>query len=254
MNQKLDKIEELNMEIRKCERCRLYKTRKNVLCGEGNLDAKLMFVAQAPGKKEDEEGRMFIGPSGKVLDKFLEETDINRKEIYMTNLIKCFLPKYRKPKKDEIKACSVYLDKEIEIIDPKILIPLGHHATKYLFEKYRLKLPSKEYSHVVYGRLFIAGERKIFPVQHPAALLYNPALEGIMMENYHKLKVLLTDCRWYFMCPLKQFYGEGKLDREWIELYCKGDWEGCMRYKMEERGKPHPDNMLPDGSVDESLK
>ncbi len=99
-------INELNREIRECNKCRLYKTRTNAICGEGKLDAKLMLIAQAPGEKEDKYGTMFIGPSGKILNELLESAGIKRKEVYMTNLIKCMLPNYRKPKQDEIKTCS----------------------------------------------------------------------------------------------------------------------------------------------------
>ena len=85
----------------------------------GARTARLIIVAQAPGVNEDREGKMFIGPSGKILDEILKEVNINRREIYMTNLIKCMLPKYRKPKQDEIEICSDYLDKEIELINPR---------------------------------------------------------------------------------------------------------------------------------------
>ncbi len=86
-------MEKLNKSIKKCKRCRLFKTRTNVLCGEGNILARIMLIAQAPGKNEDKEGRMFIGPSGKVLDELLNSAKITRSDIYMTNLIKCMLPK-----------------------------------------------------------------------------------------------------------------------------------------------------------------
>ena len=119
-------IKRLNEEIRACNKCRLFETRITALSGEGNLNARLMLIAQAPGENEDQEGIMFIGPSGKVLNELLQISDVDRKEIYMTNLVKCMLPKYRKPKQDEIDICSSYLDREIELIDPKILVPLGH--------------------------------------------------------------------------------------------------------------------------------
>ena len=248
-------IEDLNEKIRKCKKCRLWKTRTHVLRGEGNINAELMLVAQARGENEDQESRMFIGPSGKVLDELLRESDINRKEIYMTNLIKCMLPQYRKPKQDEIKACSQYLDKEIKLIDPAIISALGYYATRYIFEKYGIPMPeSKPEFPKICGKLFLYGGKKIFPLPHPAALLYNDSLREEMINNYRKLKVLLIDCKWFPVCPMKKFYEEGKLDKKWIDLYCKGDWESCVRYQMEERGKLHPDWMLPDGNVDKELR
>jgi DNA polymerase len=110
-----------------------------------------MLIAQAPGEHEDREDRMFIGPSGKILDELLTTVDIQRREIYMTNLIKCMLPKNRNPKSDEIASCSPYLDREIELIDPKILASLGYYATRYILEKYGVPLPPKPEFREVYG-------------------------------------------------------------------------------------------------------
>ena len=247
-------IQELNTEIKKCNKCRLSDTRMHALCGEGDLDAKLMLIAQAPGENEDREEIMFIGPSGKVLDELLRTSNVGREELYMTNLIKCMLPKYRKPKQDEIDMCSDYLDEEIELINPEILVPLGHYATSYIFKKYFLPLPSKQEFYIIYGKLFLTGNRKILPLQHPAAMLYHPHIKDEMTKNYHKLNVLLNDCKWYPSCPMKRFYEEGRLDRKWVELYCKGDWESCIRYKMEMNGEWHVDWMLPDGTIDEKLR
>jgi len=172
----------------------------------------------------------------------------------MTNLIKCMLPKYRKPKQDEIEACSSYLDKEIELINPKVLVPLGYYAIRYIFQKYKIQVPSKVEFPKVFGKLFLAENRKILPLAHPASCLYNPSLKEDLIKSYRKLQVLSRDCKWYPVCPMKKFYEEGKLDKRWIELYCKGDWKSCIRYQMEEEGRFHPDYMLPDGSLDKKLQ
>ena len=247
-------IRELNEKIKNCNRCRLSKTRTHALTGEGNLNARIMLIAQAPGEKEDKNGKMFIGPSGKVLDRLLRISGVKRKDIYMTNLIKCILPNYRKPKQDEIEICSSYLDMEIELIQPEVLVPLGHYSTRYVLKKYNVSLPSPQEFYKVYGKVFLSNNKKILPLQHPAALLYNPSLEEIMIKNYHKLKVLSEDCKWFEVCPMKEFYEKGLLDRKWVELYCKGDWENCIRYQMEERGEMHEDWLLPDGSIDKCLQ
>lgn len=247
------KIEDLNKKIKNCTKCRLSETRKHVLCSEGNHDAKIMLVAQAPGVKEDEEDRMFIGPSGKVLDELLELSDISRDDLYMTNLIKCMLPNYRDPKQDEINACSIYLEEEIELVNPTFLVPLGYFATKYLLEKYRIDIPIKKDFYKIYGKLILSKDYKILPLQHPAAVVYNPDLKKVLLNNYHKLQVVSKECKWYDVCPMKTYYEEGLLDKKWIELYCKGDWESCIRYYMEESGKPHPDYMLPDGTLNKKL-
>ena len=247
-------IYELNKQIKECKRCRLSQTRTNAICGEGNLNAKIMLIAQAPGEKEDKAGRMFVGPSGKVLDELLNKAGIKRDEIYMTNLIKCMLPEYRKPKQDEIKACSYYLEEEIKLINPKVLVPLGYYATYYIFQRYEILPPSKKEFSKVFGKLSLAEDKKILPLPHPATCFYNPEFKQDLIKSYRKLKILLKDCKWYPVCPMRKFYEEGKLDKKWIELYCKGDWESCVRYQMEEEGKFHPDWMLPDGSLNEELK
>jgi len=248
------KIGELNRMIKNCKKCRLSETRTNTICGEGNLNAKIMLIAQAPGEKEDREGRMFIGPSGKVLDELLRSAGISRQEIYMTNLIKCMLPKYRRPKEDEIKACSYYLDEEIKLINPKVLVPLGYYATHYIFQKYDIQLPANSEFHSVYGKLVLVGDTKLLPLPHPATLLYNPEFKEDLIKKYKKLRVLSKDCKWYPVCPMRRFYEKGLLGKRWVELYCKGDWESCIRYQMEEVGEPHPDWMLPDGRLDEELR
>lgn len=186
-------IEDLNEEIRRCNKCRLAETRTNAVCGEGNLHAKLVLIAQAPGENEDREERMFIGPSGKALNELLRMVHIDRKEIYMTNLIKCMLPKYRRPKSDEIEICSQYLDREIQLINPRILASLGYYATRYIFEKYAIPLPSKPEFHEVYGKVLEAGDKEILPLQHPAAVLYDSSIKEKLVRDYRKMRVLLTN-------------------------------------------------------------
>lgn len=188
-----DLIDDLNQEIRRCNKCKLAETRTNALCGEGSLRAKLILIAQAPGENEDREGRMFIGPSGKVLDEILGIIHIDRKEIYMTNLIKCMLPKNRRPRSEEIENCSQYLDREIEVINPRMLASLGYYATRYVFEKYAIALPSKLEFPGVCGKVLKAGDKEIVPLQHPAALLYNSSIKGEMVRDYSKMRTVFTN-------------------------------------------------------------
>lgn len=240
----------LNQEIRSCTRCSLWLTRRNALCGEGDLKARLMLVAQAPGRMEDVEGRMFIGPSGGVLDDLMDKAGVGRNEVYMTNLVKCMLPKYRRPREDEISACSPYLDAEIELVRPATLVPLGFFATRHVLDKYGVSRPeSKAEFPEVFGRLYLSGGRRIYPVPHPAALLYDRSRRAAMESVYRKLGVLVRECKWYPVCPLRVNTERGLVSGEWVEYYCKGDWESCVRYWKEERGEPHSDYMLPDGSI-----
>jgi uracil-DNA glycosylase family 4 len=185
------RIEDINAEIKRCTRCRLYETRIHALCGEGNLSAKLMLIAQAPGEKEDSVGRMFIGPSGKVLEELLEMVHIERKNIYMTNLVKCMLPKYRRPKSDEIGICSQYLDREMEFIKPNILAPLGYFATRYILGKHDIPIPSKPEFRELYGKVVEADNKQILPLQHPAAVLHDASIKDVLVRNYQKMRLLL---------------------------------------------------------------
>ncbi|MBN2496923.1 MAG: uracil-DNA glycosylase [Deltaproteobacteria bacterium] len=240
--------DELCESIRSCGRCRLAQTRIHALCGEGDPSARLMLVAQAPGQVEDREGAMFLGPSGRVLDELLDQAGVAREAVYMTNLVKCFLPGYRKPKPDEIQACRPYLDAEIERVAPEVIVPLGFFAIRDIFERHGLPMPEKSAFFTVLGQLHLVAERKIYPLRHPAALLHNRALEPEMAASYAKLGVLLSPCKWHPVCPIRYYCEAGKLDCAWVERYCKGDWASCVRYQLEERGQPHPDWMLPDGS------
>lgn len=187
----LMRIQDINVQIQRCTRCRLSETRIHALCGEGNRYAKLMLIAQAPGENEDRVGTMFIGPSGSVLDELLKIAHIERKNIYMTNLVKCMLPKYRRPKSDEIKSCSQYLDREIDLIKPKILAPLGFFASRYILGKYDIPIPSKPEFRELYGKVIEADNKQILPLQHPAAVLYDASIKDVLVRNYQKLPLLL---------------------------------------------------------------
>ncbi|MEA3500634.1 MAG: uracil-DNA glycosylase [Candidatus Marinimicrobia bacterium] len=175
-------------ELQNCKLCELYKTRLNALVGEGNINSNIMLIAQAPGELEDKANKMFVGPSGKMLNKLLQHAQIPRNEIYITNLIKCNLPQNRRPKQKEIKACSKYLDMEITEIKPKILVPLGYYATKYIFEKNGLEEFSKKEFATLIGKIFITENYKIFPLSHPASILYHNEFIFKSLENFSKLK------------------------------------------------------------------
>lgn len=245
----------LKDEIENCSKCSLFETRKNALSFEGNTEARVMLVAQAPGEKEDTEGRMFVGPTGKALDELFDELGLERNNFYLTNLIKCMLPDYRKPKKEEIETCSEFLDREIELVNPQIISPLGYYSTLYICDKYNYNVSDRrEDLENLYGRLLLTHGKKIYPLIHPTSLIFDTVDKVRVKKDYAKLKILLFECKWYDVCPMKRFYNAGILERKWVELYCWGDWRSCVRYKMEENGEYHPDSMLPDGSINPMLK
>ncbi|MCK4677240.1 MAG: uracil-DNA glycosylase [Bacteroidales bacterium] len=192
LSEKQESLEVLNYQIRACKRCSLSVTRKHALVGEGDVDARIMFVALSPGVKEDSQNRMFVGPSGQVFNKLLHAAGIDRELVFMTNLVKCLLPKNRKPKMDEIESCSQFLDEEISIIHPEIIVPLGYYATRTVLTKFHAdQLASGKSFTEINGKLLLLDDKKIFPLSHPAALLYNPSFEPETIKKYKELKTFL---------------------------------------------------------------
>jgi DNA polymerase len=136
---------------------------------------------------------MFIGPSGQVLDELLQSAAIDRQAVYMTNLVKCMLPKYRRPKADEIASCSRWLEGELVLIRPTVVASLGFFATRFLFTRYGLALPPKAEFSGVYGQRVAVGNLILLPLQHPAAVLYNAAIRDVMVRNYRLLGEIFAD-------------------------------------------------------------
>ncbi len=189
--EKQESLDVLNYQIRSCKKCGLHTTRKHALVGEGNINANIMFVALSPGAKEDIQNKMFVGPSGKVFNKLLYAAGIDRGKVFMTNLVKCILPGNRKPKVDEIESCSLFLNDEIAIIQPKIIVPLGYYATRSVLLKFNA---NPDYAAMSFkninGQLLSFSGVKVYPLTHPSALLYNPSFETMTIEKYKNLKGL----------------------------------------------------------------
>lgn len=159
----------LEERVKNCSICPLSKTRKNVVFGEGNPDADLMFVGEGPGEVEDSTGHPFVGPAGHKLDEVLASVGITRSEIYITNVVKCRPPKNRVPTKKEMEACAPYLEAQIAFINPKLIVTLGNTPTRWL-------VPDAGGITTVHGT-FIPwrGRIMIVPMFHPSYLLRNPS-------------------------------------------------------------------------------
>ncbi|MFH1546947.1 MAG: uracil-DNA glycosylase, partial [bacterium] len=121
-------LEELHDVCRKCTKCRLRAGATQVVPGEGNSKAEIMFIGEGPGKVEDKTGRPFVGPAGKFLDELLKSIDLKREDVFIANMVKCRPPENRDPQEDEMDACRDWLDQQIEIISPKVFVPLGRYA------------------------------------------------------------------------------------------------------------------------------
>lgn len=180
--------------VSKCRRCPLHKVRKRAVPGEGSSSTTVMLVGEAPGRREDEEGRPFVGPAGRILDGLLNQVGISRGRVYISNVVKC-IPltangKVRKPSRLEVKACSPYLDSQLEIIRPRIVVTLGGTATKHMFEK--LGVQAGDVSKV-HGRVVQAAHFHVMPTYHPAACLYNPKLLVEMRRDFATLSKILSN-------------------------------------------------------------
>jgi DNA polymerase len=190
---KTEGMERLRDDLKNCSRCDLCKYSTNHVIGEGNLNSKTVFIGEAPGKDEDIKGKPFVGSAGKILNKMLEKTGISRKRIYITNLVKCRPPNNRKPLKNELNACSTHIERELEIIKPKIIAPMGNTAIRNILRKYGLK-PLKIGE--IHGKIFREkakwGEILIMPLYHPAASLYNNNLLALIEEDLRQLELCVS--------------------------------------------------------------
>jgi DNA polymerase len=180
-------------KVLSCQRCGLCKKRVNPVIGEGNLDSPLFLVGEAPGRKEDEIGRPFVGLAGMFLDKLLTQVGWQRDQVYITNIVKCRPPGNRRPKAFEIKECAVHLEKQLEIIAPRVIAPMGNLASAFFFKQFNLKFSSIGNVH---GRVYTVenfiDEACIFPLYHPAAVLYNRSLEDGMRKDFQILRKVLN--------------------------------------------------------------
>jgi uracil-DNA glycosylase family 4 len=179
-----DSLEKVSNEVIACRKCRLCETRKHAVPGEGSKASKIMFIGEAPGEQEDIQGRPFVGSAGKLLTELLTLIGIHREEIYITNIVKCRPPNNRPPRKDEAAACRPYLNRQLALLQPKVVCPMGNSAIHALIESEK---PVTE----LHGIPFEVGEVTYFPMYHPAAALYTFSLRKVMEEDFRKLRALL---------------------------------------------------------------
>ncbi|MCS7100001.1 MAG: uracil-DNA glycosylase [Sulfolobales archaeon] len=173
-----------------CARCPLSLSRTRVVPGEGNLYSDVMFLGEAPGKSEDEEGRPFVGAAGRLLDKIISEVGFKRERFFITNVVKCRPPNNREPKPEEIAACSYFTDRIISLVNPHIIVTLGNYAGYYLFElKGGIKWVGVSKMRGRTYRPHILGSRRLLiPTYHPAAALYNPELYEVLKRDISLLR------------------------------------------------------------------
>lgn len=177
-------LDSLAARCGECQKCELGKTRTNLVFGTGNPHADLMFVGEAPGEQEDLSGVPFVGRAGQLLDKFLYAVDIERKDVYIANILKCRPPKNRDPLPEEEDACMDYLREQVRLIRPKVIVCLGRISAMRLI-KPDFKI-TKEH-----GTWFEKGDFLMTAVYHPAALLRDPRKKEDMLEDMKRIKEML---------------------------------------------------------------
>lgn len=183
-------LKQLYARTRSCTRCpELASTRKSVVFGSGNANADLMFIGEAPGANEDEQGVPFVGQAGKLLDKLLGEIDLVRADVWVSNVLKCRPPGNRDPLPLEIENCRDYLYEQVALIEPKVICTLGNFSTKLLRD-------DKTGITKLHGRpeLLALGRRmvRLYPIFHPAAALYTPRMLQTLREDFLRLPALLA--------------------------------------------------------------
>lgn len=178
------KLSPLHKKIRICKKCELWKTRTNAVPGEGSSNAKVMFIGEAPGRVEDKTGRPFVGRAGKLLTELIESTTLKRKDVFITSPIKCRPPRNRKPKQKEIDACMPYLQKQIEIINPKIIILLGNTAIKTILGK-------MDGINKIHGKAINRRGRIYFLTFHPAAGVRSTTKKEQLKKDFKKVKEII---------------------------------------------------------------
>lgn len=188
MLSKFEQLTELNKKMLSCQKCSLRTSCTQVVPGEGSAEAEIMFIGEGPGKKEDETGRPFVGAAGKFLAEMLGEIKLKREDVYIANVVKCRPPENRDPLPEEAESCWPWLEAQVKIIDPKIIVTLGRHS----MERF---LPGQKISEV-HGKALRReipglGKRVFFTLYHPAAALYNGSLRKTLLADFKKLPKLL---------------------------------------------------------------
>ena len=173
-----------------CVRCPLSATRIRVVFGAGNANAELMFVGEGPGAEEDRRGLPFVGRAGQLLNELLEGIGLSRDEVFVANTIKCRPPGNRDPQPIELESCRPYLDRQLQLIEPKVVATLGNFATKLITGNQTgiTRVRGTPQRHSLAGR-----EVQVLPLLHPAAALRTPKMKELLVEDFGKLRELLDE-------------------------------------------------------------
>lgn len=180
----MSELEQVYGEIRTCFKCRLAESRTSAVPGDGPADARILFIGEAPGFHEDRQGLPFVGAAGQLLNELLDKIGLKREQVYITNVVKCRPPANRDPQPDEIAACRPYLDQQIALIRPRLIVTLG----RFSMERY---FPGASISKI-HGQHKRVGSIVYFPMFHPAAALHQPRYRSMIEQDMQRIPELLA--------------------------------------------------------------
>jgi uracil-DNA glycosylase family 4 len=179
-----DSLDQIAAEVSACERCPLAATRKKSVPGEGPAGARILFVGEGPGFNENEQGRPFVGAAGQLLNDLLGQAGLKREDVFITNVVKCRPPQNRDPESGELKACADYLERQIALINPAVIVTLGRFSMARFF-------PGAKISEI-HGQGRTLGGRLVVAMLHPAAALHQPQNKPLLEQDFRKLPDLLA--------------------------------------------------------------
>jgi len=180
----LENLEAITTSIRHECCCKLGATRTNGVPGEGNEQAEIMFVGEAPGYHEDQQGKPFVGSAGQFLEEMLGTTGLKRSDVFITNVVKCRPPNNRDPEVEEKEACKPYLEAQIRIIDPTLIVCLGRHSMNYFLPGFKISQ--------VHGQPKRRAGKVVMPLFHPAAALHNDGLRQTLLDDFAKIPAVIS--------------------------------------------------------------
>ena len=179
-------LDELRKQVEACHACPLAQGRTQIVFGDGNPDARVLFVGEAPGKNEDLQGIPFVGAAGQSLNRLLGIAGLERQDVFIANVLKCRPPGNRDPRPEEIEVCTPFLREQTRTIDPEFIVTLGNFATKFI-------LKTEVGITRLHGRLQMAGRFKVFPIYHPAAAIYDRTKMEALENDFATLGQLLRE-------------------------------------------------------------
>jgi DNA polymerase len=178
-----DELRAVAAEVRACEACQLHASRKNAVPGEGPAASELMFIGEGPGFHENEQGRPFVGAAGKYLEELLGSIGLSREQVFIGNVVKCRPPGNRDPLPEEIQACAAFLERQIQAIQPGVLVTLGRFSMARFFPKARIS--------DIHGQARMVNGRLVVAMYHPAAALHQPSLRREIEADFARLPELI---------------------------------------------------------------